>query len=377
MINCKKYIGFIVVTVLTLPIYAQKSLLFFPRDGECVIYANIDSLSYNNNEDGKAIHKIHAKNKVYQVPVDDIERITIDHSQKYRDWQEIMNFPSRQEIDNYNRTSNSRSPYICAWLDTNIEGNFSQFAIDFKADYLPSGTYCSLANFHFEYGSLNGEGCTISRDTQISGYTGFQRQPDGTRYNSILSLWNVYCEYDTGIKDTVIAKLILPEDKEAIPFSHEGNGVSYRPVFRWEPRKWYRLLLQCGKSTTTGNTILEQWVYDLSEKTWDKICVFDLGAPDIKFKGKIAVFLENFQEETSGEIRTLEFKNVRVFSQNTNQWVNIETADIRQNNNYPGSYQYGADESTFWMITSGVPNCASPQDAVKISVKNEESGSPY
>ena len=377
MRNYLKYIGFLIGAILTESANAQKSLLFFPNGGESILYANVDSLSHDNNEKGRPVNKIHSNGRVYQITVDDLDSITIDHTQKYRNWQEIINYPTRREIEDYNKSSKSRSPYLCAWLDTNIEGNFSQLAIDFKADYLPSGTYCSLANFYLNYGSLKEEDCKISRDTQISGYAGFQRQQNGDVYNSILSLWNVYCEYSNGIKDTIKAKLILPEGEKAIPFSHEGNGVSYRPNFRWKPRRWYRLLLQCGKSSVTGNTTLEQWAYDLSEKIWNKICVFDLGAPDITFQGRTAVFLENFQIETSGEIRSLEFKNARVFSRETNQWVNIESAYISQNSNYPGSYQYGADETTFWMITCGVPGCASPQDAIKVSVRNEESGSPY
>lgn len=201
MRNYLKYIGFLIGAILTESAYAQKSLLFFPNGGESILYANVDSLSHDNNEKGRPVNKIHSNGRVYQITVDNLDSITIDHTQKYRNWQEIINYPTRREIEDYNKSSKSRSPYLCAWLDTNIEGNFSQFAIDFKADYLPSGTYCSLANFYLNYGSLKEEDCKISRDTQISGYAGFQRQQNGDVYNSILSLWNVYCEYSNGIED--------------------------------------------------------------------------------------------------------------------------------------------------------------------------------
>ena len=66
-----------------------------------------------------------------------------------------MKLPSKEEIAAYNKTSNNRSPYISVWMDTSRVGKFCEIAVDFKADYLPSGTYCSLANFYMDYPSLN------------------------------------------------------------------------------------------------------------------------------------------------------------------------------------------------------------------------------
>jgi hypothetical protein len=43
---------------------------------------------------------------------------------------------------------------------------------------------------------------------------------------------------------------------------------------------------------------------------------------------------------------------------------------------FAGSYQYGADTSTFWMITTGVPGCATPQPQLSATVKQAEEGSP-
>jgi hypothetical protein len=294
-----------------------------------------------------------------------------------RNWNQTMRLPTREEIDNYNLTSTSRSPYLCAWLDTDTGGNFTQFSVDFKADYLPSATYCSLANFQMDYSTLREKYKKVYTDYQISGYAGFQRNIDPTRYNSILSLWSVYCEYGNGEKDTIRAKLIKPEGAHESSFGHEGAGVNYLPNFPWKAKKWYRMLLRCDKSTSSGNTTIEQWVCDLSNKKWTQICVFDMGAPDLSFKGKTAVFLENFQNATSGEIRTLEFKNARVCTKEAKQWVNINSAYLNENKNYPGSYEYGTDGATFWMITSGVPDCAGNPAPMRLNVENPESGRPY
>ena len=103
MRNYIKYIGFLIGAILTESAYAQKSLLFFPNGGESILYANVDSLSHDNNEKGRPVNKIHSNGRVYQITVDDLDSITIDHTQKYRNWQEIINYPTRKEIEDYLR----------------------------------------------------------------------------------------------------------------------------------------------------------------------------------------------------------------------------------------------------------------------------------
>lgn len=298
-----------------------------------------------------------------------------------RNWSELMRLPSREEIDNYNSTSPDRSPYIGAWLDTHIDGNFSMFSVDFKADYLPAATYCSLANFYIDYSSVIGQDNIKNvtfLDGTISGYAGFQRNNvDPKRYNSIISFWDVVCEMNTGEKETIKAKLTKPDNAQESVFTHEGNGVNYIPNFTWRAHKWYRMMLVCVESETSGNTTVEQWLYDISNNSWAKICAFDLGFPNLTFKGQTCVFLENFDKKVSGEIRSLEFKNARVYSCKSKKWIDIESAYFFNQNNLPGSYQFGSDGSTFWMITTGVPNCAEPQENVRLNVKNTENGRPY
>lgn len=40
-----------------------------------------------------------------------------------RNWYSCMKLPTREEIDIHNQTSKKRSPYICAWLNTNVVGH--------------------------------------------------------------------------------------------------------------------------------------------------------------------------------------------------------------------------------------------------------------
>ena len=87
-----------------------------------------------------------------------------------RSWSDVMRLPSREEIDNYNSSSTNTSPYIGAWLDTGIGGNFTMFSIDFKADFIPPATYCSLASFHLDYSSLTTQNCKVSNPYRTFRY---------------------------------------------------------------------------------------------------------------------------------------------------------------------------------------------------------------
>lgn len=321
-----------------------------------------------------------------QFKTENIDSVTFVKNSDIRDWEEIMNFPSEEDINYVNNTnaSNSanscRSPYLTAWLNTGIEGGFSAYSVDFKADYQPEYTYCSLANLHFDYSYLLEKYDSVTKDSGISAYAGFQRQ-DAQNRNAILSIWNMYCHTASGQIDTIRASLVEPANSEVINYSHEGKGVSYHPTYDWRPGKWYRILIQCAQPQDGGNTKLEFWVYDLEvKKVWTKFCVFDLGTPNIRLKNNAAVFLENWSPKTSGEIRTLEFKNVRIYI--NNRWENIYSGyfndrEDHDNIHYSGSYQYGCDDSTFWMITTGVPDCAESEDGMTLSVTTSEGGSPF
>lgn len=317
---------------------------------------------------------------MYQYPIDNVDSIDFDFKSDFRNWQELMRFPSVNETAKYNETCTARSPYLCAWFQIQNEETFTQFSIDFKADYIPSATYCSPFNLHIDYSSLLEKYDSVNNDGYISVYGGLQRQSDGTKYNSIVSVWDVYCKKISGERDTIKATLVSPVEEESVNFNHEGNGVSFRPDYPWRPRKWYRMLIQLGKSETTSNTTLEQWIGDLSEKKWKQLCIFDLGTPNLKFKGQAAAFLENFNPRTAGDIRSMEFKNIRILSSTKNKWVNIYSAHLYNDSNQEikksGSYQYGTDDDTFWMITTGLPNCAEPQEPGIFEVGESESGSP-
>lgn len=293
-------------------------------------------------------------------------------------WVTRMNIPNSNEIANYNRISTSRSPYIVGWLKTGGMGRFTQFAIDFKADFLPEYTYCSLCNFYLDYSSLSNTYSKIYSQVGLSGYAGFQRGDSVESKVGILSFWNTYCEDENGNKIKIKPIRVYPENDDNNEFSGEGEGVHCLAKYEWEQGKWYRMLLQCGISETTSNTTVEQWVQNLETKNWVLLSKYDIGIKNVAFINDSAVFLENFNSKTSGEIRTMEVKNIRICLEGSEKWTSIRSANFCENYDYPGSYKYGTDTESFWIITTGISNKAGMNnDLIELKVSEGENTSPF
>ena len=80
----------------------------------------------------------------------------------------------------------------------------------------------------------------------------------------------------------------------------------------------------------------------------------------------------------SGDVRTMEVKNVRILPEGSQQWISVRSGYFTQNYNYPGSYRYGTNKDVFWIITTGVSNKAGKPDAGStLTVSGGEDGFPY
>ena len=271
-----------------------------------------------------------------------------------RDWSEYLSFPTREEIEAYNYTSTARSPYLGGWLDTKNQ-NYTTYIIQCKADYIPGGTYCCFANFDLTYPVLEKNYKNVHTDYNgVAGYAGLQQQLDGST-NSILSLWYIFFTDENGHEHKLRPTRLLPPEDGKEGFSGEGTGSQSLVPFTWKAGVWYEMLLELVDSPETGNSILQQWVRDLKSDRYTLQSRYDMGCPNVCFSGNIAVFLENYYPQTSGEIRTMECRNARIVTAE-GQMVYLTDARFEQSYNYPGSYNYGADGSIFYMITTGVPN---------------------
>lgn len=300
-------------------------------------------------------------------------------------WNRVFPVPSRSEINAYANPDYCRSPYIAGWLSIPDGLCYTEYSVDFKADFAPVGTYCCISNWKLDLSDLKKTHTNVRTEyAGVQGYAGFQNTDGDKGRATIMSFWDIYAT-DPGGKDiTIRAKLIYPETDGDDSFGGEGTGAHRIVSYDWEDGHWYRMLLQCGKNSATGNTTVEQWVCDLETGTWTKLCVYDTGLKKTSFIGSTAFFLENYLAYAAGEVRTMELKNARYRQASDGRWVNIDSAYMSSQGGkpkYEGSYNFGSEGGSFWAITSGVGgdwyNNGKGRSAAWIYVNNTASGSPY
>ena len=276
---------------------------------------------------------------------------------KSYNWADKFEMPDSVSISNHNEVSTCRSPYISGWFILPEDTRYTEYCVDFKVDHLPKGTYCCLGNWVMDYSYLESQYASVYTEYRgVSAYAGFQNIYNGSK-KAIMSFWDVYCEDYNGNKTVIRAKQIYPQNAATDSFGGEGTGARALVDFEWESDHWYTMHIRCMTSETTGNTVVEQWVCDLETGEWTLLTAYDIGFKNSSFKGSIAIFLENYLNEYSGEVRTMMVKNPCYLDVKTNQWRAINEVYLSSNGGLPtyeGSYNFGTEGDTIWMITSGV-----------------------
>ena len=301
-------------------------------------------------------------------------------------WDSRFDLPTQSEISAYNSTHPAyRSPYIAGWLQIGKNVRFKEYSVDFKADHVPQGTYCSLANWYMDLSDLQKTHTNVHTNSgSIQAYAGLQNTVTDMGMTSIMSFWDVFATDRYGKEITIRAKLIYPASNGNDDFDNEGTGAHCIRPFAWEADHWYRMLLQCGTSAETGNTTVEQWICDLETNQWTKLCVYDTGLKNSCFVGNVAFFLENYIKELAGDVRSMEIRNPRIRKVGDSGWTNLTQAYMTSQGGIPkynGSYAFGTDNDRFWMITSGVGGDwygnGKGQAAKTYTISNNATGSPY
>lgn len=269
-----------------------------------------------------------------------------------RDWAELMDLPSAEEIASRNQSGGDCAPFVAGSFSTG-DTTYSGVSVDFKADQMPAGTYCAVSHFNFTYPTLSQYPDLHTSQYGYAGFAGFQRLEDGS-YVVLMSIWDEIYTAD-GQEQRIRARLIEPEPDGETAFSNQGTGVKYQPIFPWKEGLWYQAMIYLGTSKETGNTTLEYWVQNLETEQWFQVCTYDLGAPSVGFKGDLVFSLSNNFPQTAGEIRTMEIRNARILS---NEWVTLTSGTLRQYYDHKGSYCAGAEGDTVYLLTTGVENKA-------------------
>ncbi len=292
-----------------------------------------------------------------------------------RDWNAVAKLPSSSTLKT--AKTDGRAPYV-VFAPSLPSGGFIEYAVDFRADYLPNGTYLAPFSWHFDLSPLKKTYKSV--DSQpASGYCGFQRLTNGDTV-AIMTLWNIVCKDKNGKRVTIRPKVIYtaPGAKtEAMTNDRSGEGDFTHVLipFAWKAGRTYRLLVQLGQVESNGNVKVLMYVQDLSSGGWTHLVDFDTGVKDIYFKSGVA-FLEDFSSDNHAAIRTMELSNVRVNAR-SGGWKAVKKGSFYTCFNYKGSYTYGADSSTFYCLTTGVQKCWSNPGQKSVSVKTASSSRPY
>lgn len=263
----------------------------------------------------------------------------------------MTNFPipTRDQIDAYRATH--RSPYITAYLHIPHTIRYREYSIEFRAMHLPRGTYCCLGCWPMDWGPLDP---IRGEDAWADAYAGFQHIADG-RTTSIMSVWDREFQFSDGKRLHSARRLYPAQVIDGGRFWGEGEGERSSAPYPWEANHWYRMDLKLIPGGST--TYLEQHVTDLESYRTQLLCRYDLGLPNVTFRGGMAAFLENYLIETAGEIRSMQIRNARYKPVTMGIWQKVTTATVSSWAGLPhhnGSYDFGADSQGIWMITSGV-----------------------
>jgi len=284
------------------------------------------------------------------------------------DWPRITRLPTKKQIALYRNPTGARSPYVSIWMRVPAGVRYREYSVDFKADHLPRGTYCALANFAMDHSSLK----KIYPKVQpqgITAYAGFQNISDG-RKMAIMSFWDFTCTDHRGIDTLIRARIEHPSRPEVgRVFDNEGVGMQCINPFSWEANHWYRMHLRCYESAK-GTTLVEMWAADLESGAYSLICRYDTCVANSAFVGDMAIFLENFDLDRAGEIRTLEFCNAKYLNERNGRWGKIGsgtfyingTGDIR----YAGSYDFGVKNGHLWMMSTGLDGFGSIKNSFDV-----------
>ena len=271
-----------------------------------------------------------------------------------------------------------RSPYIVCRPVFPDTGDYTEYAVDFRVDRQPTGTYLCLCNWDMDLSSLRRRYSSVYREySGVAAYAGFQVIDDGTKL-AIMSVWDTYCKDSSGRVTTIHPQVVYPANPlKNQPFGGEGNGRQCMVKYNWKAGQDYRVLIQQSVAEGSGNCLIAMWVCDLGTMSWEKLIEYDLGIPDTWMTGA-CTFLENYIVSTAAEYRDARFFNFRAKNNRTGKWVAAASATMEQNYDHPGSYTYGSDDDSFFCITTGLPGIwPAPKNGAKFTVKHAEKGSPY
>ena len=290
-----------------------------------------------------------------------------------RDWDAIMTPPTAEQIED--AADAGRSTYVTFYpLFDKAVTALTEYAMDFSIDDMDRGTYFSTVNATVDPSALTQQGITLldNYGDPTGLYGGFQCWDDG-KTGVIMTVWDVLCQDAQGSITVIKAKPLYVDDRATVlnveeGSEGEGNFQQFKMEYPWQPEHPYRMLIQMGTNEASGNATATMQVCDLITCEWTKLVTWDLGYPSGSIKTEyLCGFLENYDSAYAGSVRSANFSNIRGRDAESGEWVAADTVHFMLNNgmdsfDYVGSYQVGADDSSFYAITSGVDGLCTPTE---------------
>lgn len=285
-------------------------------------------------------------------------------------WEQTMSLPNWYEQRQY--STDRTSPYIVCVPDFGKVNRYMEYAVDFRADYLPKATYLSTLCWYMGSYQLDRQYASVERDGGWAGYCGFQSLHDGRRV-AIMSIWDTFCTDRQGRQTVIKARRIYPEvdptdnfrmrdaDGNLAVWGDEGRFVQCLVPYDWEDGHTYRANIQVFNTYTGGSAYINFAVCDMETGVWTTLMQFDLGYDEAYMTGG-CVFLENYLPQYAGELRSMVLSNFQVKTYGGVDWTHAVRAELMQEFDNPGSYNFGAEGDSFWAITTGIPGrCSVPR----------------
>lgn len=308
---------------------------------------------------------------------------TVDpYAYTVRNWEEYMEMPGGSQIEAAN--GGLRSPYIAFYLNYPGVHKATEYCVDLHVDHQPNGTYACPIDWWIDVSPLEEEYESVYNDYtgKPGGYCGFQTYRDGSRV-FIMTVWDIFCEDSDGNVDLYEPEVTYPENQgQANIGNAEGSFVQCIVPYNWRPGRDYRVLLQRSESADAGTSEFTTWVCDLAENNWTRIATFDTGVRDLYFDSS-GGFLENFEVDYAGDVRTMQLSNMKAKPKDSSDWVAADSVKYIFNgsigiSDYVGSANFGADGSSIWAITSGVEGLGRTPGAEEIySLEPGDLSDPY
>ena len=201
---------------------------------------------------------------------------------------------------------------------------FSAFTIDFIGTKTPKFTYWCLLQWNMDISKFK-----ESHPDAKGGlaYGGLQVTGDGPK--GIMSFWEINYK-ENGVSKKQRATRVYPEGKEGT-FTGEGEGTNFISTYNWSANVWYRYTICSWEDDSTGNTFVGQWYQNLSTKEWTLFTYFDTKLKDSYITGPLFQFQENYKEETYGQERSSQFKNLYVYDKVAKKWLSLDKTTLSLN----------------------------------------------